>query len=366
MQIMTKRIGAIMLAACMLAVLAFGGAMAWAETSQAGNNSLTVQLSGAAYNDQSVTVDITASDVEYDLYQIASGEKDPRFDTWNYTWDITAFASLKDQADVADSASDWQDVADAAAALVEQNSIPADKQGTGGTAIKELNNGLFLVIPHETLSDKYRYTFVPSIVALPTKEPIEGADPEVVKRDGYDVNYPVIGTAVEYGAWKNEATIYLKFEVVPRYGSLIINKNIQSIAGTMANWKKASFHYHIVSTADSPFEYDNWASVTVTGEGDFQGPPIRHIQAGTIVKVTEVYEGADFTAVGSTESDAVTIIADNEDGTMPQNVAQVYFTNTSDKKIIEGSGIQNEFTWQDGDWQLAATPESGQINEPTA
>ena len=170
---------------------------------------------------------------------------------------------------------------------------------------------------------------------------------------------------MEYGEWKTATTIYLKYEAKPLYGTLLINKNIVSIAGTMANWKKTSFHYHIVSTADSPYEYDNWASVTVTGEGDFQAPPVSHIKADTIVKVTEVYEGASFTAVGDTVSGAVTIVADNEDGTLPDNVAQVYFKNTSDTKIIEGSGIQNEFTWTGKTFEMVATPESGQIPKPT-
>jgi hypothetical protein len=321
-------------------------------------------LSDKAYNDDQTTIDITAGDVKYDLYKIAEGTKDQNYDTWHYdTW-TTAFASLKPST-TPKTASDWQKIADAAAALVEKNKIPADKEGTGGEPLKSLDNGLFLVIPHETKSSMYSYTFLPSIVALPSKDPIPNAAPEKVKHGDYTIDFPVIGTATEYGPWKNEVTIYLKYEIEPLYGSLLINKKILSIEGTMSNWKKTSFHYHIESTANSPYDYDNWASVTVTGEGDFQAPPVRHIKVGTKVKVTEVYEGADFYAVGSTVSEEVTIVADNEDGSLPQNVAQVYFTNTSDTKIIEGSGIQNEFTWTGKEFELVATPESGQINEPT-
>ena len=144
MQIMTKRIGAIMLAACLLVVLAFGSVMAWGEGE--ASNSLTVELSGAAYNDETITPDIEAKDVTYDVYQIASGVKDLNYDTYNYVWDIDNFKELTDRDKAAHTASAWKDIADDAAGIVARDSLNADKTGIGGEELTGLQNGLFLSI----------------------------------------------------------------------------------------------------------------------------------------------------------------------------------------------------------------------------
>jgi len=350
-----------MLAACLLVALAFGGVAAWAaDSGQGGENKLTVHATNST--DEAFIADIAQASVQVDVYQVAAAEKDLKYDTYNYTLE-TPYSSLQDLLDYAldpkNKESNWQDFSDAAAKLLFDGA-----EGVSGTLVKanvpvgealeNLSNGLFMVIPHgagktpakaEDMtadSKEFRYTFQATTVALPSK---------------YDANEDGdISTAYEDGEWVSDYEISLKPTQTPLYGSLVINKTVTNFQGS-----KATFTYHIVSTPESPNKYDNWAAITVTSEGS-TSTTLRHIKGGTIVTVSEIYDGSRFELVSA--NDQVATIVPDVDNEIPANVATVSFTNKGDNRIVDGSGIQNEFTYLDGDWKPKVTPESAETAAP--
>lgn len=338
MQIASKHIATVVAAACLFVALAFGGVAAWGEGS--GENSITANVAESV-NPAAVKV-----------YQIASGAKDAKYDTYNYTFDIEAFAGLESSYDKENmNGSKWQEMADAAAAIVadaiaEGNDISEAGAGTTGTAITGLGDGLFLVIAETTYDPDYKtaYKFNPTIVALPTKAPKTNSDGEVIKDD---YGYPIIETSADYGAWLTDAVITLKHETEPLYGSLVIEKKVDEFD---ANGESATFAFRVVSTADSPYEYDNYAGVTYDGASETASTTLTHIRAGTIVTVTEENAGPRYD--GSGESKTVTIESDEavQNGV---TVVTVPFENARNTTTTGGHGIENHFEYQeDGDWSL--------------
>lgn len=352
-QIARKHIPALLMVACLLVALAFGGMAAWADTDSGlnGENTLTVKLATGAYNetDSQATPDIAEADVTYDIYKIASATKDSSYDTYNYTWDIEEFAALKPGSDAEMDAYAWQVMADNGVTLIDTATDAPDavkKNMQAGETLTGLTDGLYLVVPHNAHSVSYDYSFLPTIVSLPTKNPKGTVE---VPYGGYDIEYPEVGTAFEYGPWITDATINLKYERQLMYGRLIINKTVDKFEGK----EPAVFVFHVTSADDSPFAYDNYAIVSVDASG-VKNAELTHIPAGTKLKVQEVNSGSDYKADNTEAVSCDPILADK----YVENAAyvSVSFSNTfiGDNP---GSGIENKFTTDGKDkWTWTSSP----------
>lgn len=180
MQVVRKHLVALA-AACLLAVLAFGGipvqeALGDWWTPASGGNTLTVNAadSGSEYAD-----DIGNANVMVDVYKIASAEPRASEQTFDYT-PVGAFSSL--QIPASPTAADWELLAEEAAKLATSN---PDFTESTGESISGLDDGLYLVIAHgkdyaalTAESESYKYEFQPMIVALPNTPSFNTADPE--------------------------------------------------------------------------------------------------------------------------------------------------------------------------------------------
>ena len=177
MQTLTKRLGAVMLAAVLLVALACGGVMAWAQDDDAavaGENTLTVNANVEAPG-ETATINVNV-----DVYQIATAAKDPQFDTYHYTFIDPTFSALNESYDEQNmTGAKWQALADEAVKLID-GVTPVAKGEPTGTKISGLSNGLFLVVAADVTGNVYKYSFNPTIVALPTKEPLKDDQGNVV------------------------------------------------------------------------------------------------------------------------------------------------------------------------------------------
>ena len=333
MQMLNKRLRALIVAACLLAALAFGGAVAWAVGSwwTPSGNTLTVEPT----NNAELAEDIAKADVVVDVFQIATATAREDTQAFDYKT-IDAFAGLTVPDDP--KASDWQKLADDAAALVKTT---AEGTSAVSKAIPNLDDGLYLVLAHgrgitdklSAFGEEAEYVFQPAIVALPSK----ASDP-----------HGVIRTDDSYGPWLTDITISLKPEQRPLTGSIKITKSIPGFTGG-----KVTCVFHLVGTTPSGETYDNYAAITCTsGSGE---TTVTHIPAGTKLTVTEEYAGAGLELAAGDSSEKV-IIADSEvSDENPMPVAA--FTNTKAGTIIAGSGIENNFELtEDGDWAWTAKP----------
>jgi len=314
MQVVRKYLAAFA-AACLLAVLAFGGVSAQVARG-AGDNTLTVH---AVAENSDYADDIAGADVVVDVYKVALAEPNSTYVTYDYT-PTGVFKDLTIPADP--DASDWQDLANRAAALVgptAEGTASADETITG------LDDGLYLVLAHgkgnTTLtaeSDLYEYTFQPVLVAVPGTSTYNTADP---------------------AGWDGNVTMSLKPERDWRYGNL---KIVKTVTDFPSDGEPATFVFHITGTRPDDKPYENYASVYFDG-GTSHETTVTHIPVGTDVTVTEEYSGARYELVSS-DDETKTIVADSD--------IQFSFTNKSNGSHTGGHGIENNFKLDkiDGGW----------------
>lgn len=350
MQIANKRLGAVLLAACLLVALAFGGISAYAVVAGTGNNTLTVSATNNAEDD------IASANVTVDVYKIATATQNGS--TYDYAFDVAPFTGLsKGYAPSSMTGAKWQDLANQAAELVGDASASATAV-PAGEDITGLEDGLYLVVAPKAHTASYEYTFNPTIVPLPTKEPLkDDAGNPILDEDGY----PIIATSQEYGDWITSAAITLKSSREPLTGSLRITKTVESSTG-----EPATCTFKVESTSESPVEYSNVSSITFAESGTFE-TLVTGIPAGTIVSVTETYPGAGYKYV-SGDTSAKTIVADVlvEEGT--ETIPSAAFENEPDGNPNEGWGIENKFELSktgdgdtDWDWVWTQVPAASKV-----
>ena len=339
MQMLTKRLSAVVLMACLLAALAFGGT-AWAAGSwwTGDNNTLTVEST----NNPDLVDDLAKANVVVDVIKVASATARDDHETFDYEF-IGDYSGLSLPADP--KASDWRKLAEDAAAIAKTTE---DGTAAAGAPITKLEDGLYLVLGHgkgitdglHAYSDLYKYTFEPAIVALPSKEPDD---------DG------VIRTDDDYGPWLDTITVSLKSDRELAYGSIKITKTVIDFWGD----EEATFAYHLQGTTPSGDEYDNYASITWP---DQKETIVTHIPAGTVLTVTEIDPGPRYQLVSGDTSEKI-IIADaaiSENNPMPEAA----FVNKPNGSGKGGHGIENNFKLEpkpgEGesawDWTWTATP----------
>lgn len=357
-----KRLGAALLAACLLVALAFGGVSAYAANAGTGPNTLTVNVQSDSGGDVA-KADAVNADVVVNVYRIGSAEYISSYDTYDYAFDVDPFTGLKSLYTPASmTGAKWQELANEAAKLVKK-ATPVASNVAVGEEITGLENGLYLVVAPTAFSNYYEYTFNPTIVSLPTKEPLKDSSGQPIKdADGY----PIVASSQQYGGWINKAEIQLKPEPEPLYGSLLIDKQVQKVSG---NVEPATFVFHVTGKTLEGEDFERYGSVYYTG-GPSAPTTITHIPAGSVVTVSESYEGARYKLVKG-DDEPKTIVAERiveaEGSSTP--MAKAVFVNEPDGTTESGHGIENNFRLDkegDGeqawDWRWTAIPEDSKAN----
>lgn len=235
----------------------------------------------------------------------------------------------------------WEDTADKAAAIVEENPgfIPdaavtltplEDGSGILGTA-RELRPGMYLVILEDAQSPVFTYRFRPFLVAVPGNLYWESQDESM-------------------DAWIYDVSAALKPEWERRTGKLIIRKTVKRYADMDGS---ADFVFLVESRdEDGKILYSNVVAIRHQDAGT-QEAVLTDVPAGLTVTVTEVYSGASYTLV-SEPSQSVTVTT-QDTGEDPATVA---FVNTWNGKLTQDTAAVNRFTYTQDEqawvWQTRA------------
>ena len=244
------------------------------------------------------------------------------------------FESLTfDEIDDKTTAEMWEEKANAAVALVKEATATVLVQDGKGTATG-LETGMYLVVPEETKSDDYAYTFKPYLVSLPSH---------------YD------------DIWRYNLTgdyaVGLKPEATDLYGDLVITKELTTYNATVGG---ATFVFQVEATKDysaiggeEKVVYSDVVMLEFDAAGQ-QSITIDNLPAGAEVTVTEVYSGGSYEATEGSEF-TVTIIAD-EVVSEETLVATVTFTNEYNGNLNGGSGVINHFEKEGNGWGWTKVP----------
>lgn len=362
-----KRLSALILATCLLAALVCGGVAAWAVGGWPEGDSNENTLTVTAAHEDAYVADLVSANLVVDVYQVAKASPDEGSVTYDY--ELTGpFAELSLGDESSWNIDVWSKFAADAAKLVTADMEPMQVAADGATPLELPGDGLYLVLPHaEGVSPDYGADVLASLV-------VRGA----VRDDGSQYDYafaPSIvaapnaadesGAATTAGVWTRDVRIVLKPTKKPCYGSLVINKTVLN-SGDYAV-RPTSFAFTIEGTQPDGKKYENVASIYYNG-GTPEPAVLKHIQAGTVVTVTEVaLNEAAWHPVGDTVATA-TIVADTQ---TELGGAKVSFTN--EYVPTQGFAIQNTFELQstdegEGDWDwewIQVTPDGVRTDPPT-
>ncbi len=193
------------------------------------------------------------------------------------------------------------------------------------TLTQDIDRGLYLFVPQKADDDNYNYTFKYSIISVPTSEAITATK---VDENG---NVVAVGTGNE--AWTYNVKVLLKPEATPKYGSLIIKKNLVTYDKSQ---NTSNFTYKVTAKNDAGtivFSNVYMFDFNAAENKEFE---VKDIPAGTTVTVTEEYTGASYTA-DKAEVTGLEIKA----GEKPP-VAE--FSNDYDKRLeVGGIAVENHF-----------------------
>ncbi len=307
--------------------------------------SLTVQP-----GNEDLAADLEKAKVVVDLYQVAKAEPVSGYDTYTYAF-ADAYKSLEEIYQQDSNNADWMAIAQGAAKIALEGATPAVTGAAVGQPIEGLQCGLYLVIARgDGLEDytttvtaedgteriatianspTYKYTYMPDLVSLPSKEAEDGE----------------INTAGP-GEWLYAMDVTLKPSQEIRHGSLEIVKTLQSYETR----DPATFVFDVEAVLDGSVVYSNVVSLSFTEAGQ-KSTLLEGIPVGAEVTVKEVYSGASYTVV-SADTQTATIVA-NE-------VASVAFTNDYDDRHGGGGAVVNHFAnSEDEGWGWTPIPDSG-------
>lgn len=191
------------------------------------------------------------------------------------------------------------------------------------SAVSAMDKGLYLFVPQPTYDDIYDYTFKYSLVSVPTSKYITATK--------VDESGNIVSDDTASDAWEYNVDIILKPEATPRYGSLQINKTLNTFNESLG---KASFVFEVEATRDNKTVFSNVYSMDFES-ANTESVLVEHIPAGSTVTVKEVYSGASYTL--ASDSEITKAIVANDTVTAD-------FTNDYDNRLIEGGiGIENHF-----------------------
>lgn len=339
------RFGVLAMVAGLLVALALGsvaaqalGDMGFVQRGEtlAGKNTLTVSIASNE-NNKSYADDLAKANTVLDVYKVADGPAEDAYGTTGAFQLVSPYAS-EDNTRMMNEAlsgmSDWEKLAESLAGQV--TNLHAEGSMNVGASLSNLENGLYLVLPHGTdttkelksHSDYYTYAFSPILVCLPSPKPNANG-------------VRILTNTMTEESLEREITVTLKSRRIVRYGALQITKDV-----TEPSTEDATFVFHITGTTPAGDAYDNYASVTLKAGEKVGTTEVTHVPAGTQVTVVEDYAAGRYdlgtVTVGSQGN---TIIADS--------TITFSCTNTPTTKTFGGHGIQNNFEYnknENGDW----------------
>ena len=282
--------------------------------------SLTLTVpSDSVYRTDSNAPDITAK-----LYRIASVSESRHFTMLDSSYGVDIEALSQDEN------ADWEAAA-ATAASNTDGKTPAKEavidHTTGEGVASGLETGMYLVMMDTLSSTQYEYSFTPYLISLPNNLYYSSQRPEDDE-------------------WLYDAESLVKIGAEPRLGNLEIIKDLTEYNSSLG---PATFVFTIEGEKGTD-RYSNVVSMTFTEAGR-QSLIVENIPAGMIVTVTEVYPGSSY-ELTTAQSQTATIVANGVDVT----IASVAFANTYNDGNNGGYGVENQFTYEDGEWQWNQKP----------
>lgn len=265
-------------------------------------------------------------EIPVDVYKVADITEEAVYDTTNYT----DFADLElEKVSSTTTAEEWAKMAEKAMETVENKGIkPTEKvkvtKPEGATkstgVIRDLETGMYLVQAETVQSNEYTYDFTPYLVSLPNN---------YYSKENSD------------DTWVYDVTTGMKPQQTQRYGDLEIVKDLTEYNASL---KDALFVFQVEGTRNGKQVYSDVVSIKFNQAGE-KSVLVKHLPAGTVVTVKEVYAGGSYSNTSGETQEAV-IAAEG----VTDNPASVSFTNTYNGKLIPGTGIVNHFENKDGEW----------------
>lgn len=265
-------------------------------------------------------------EIPVDVYKVADITEEAVYDTTNYT----DFADLElEKVSSTTTAEEWAKMAEKAMETVENKGIkPTEKvkvtkpEGTTKSTgvIRDLETGMYLVQAETVQSNEYTYDFTPYLVSLPNN---------YYSKENSD------------DTWVYDVTTGMKPQQTQRYGDLEIVKDLTEYNASL---KDALFVFQVEGTRHNKQVYSDVVSIKFNQAGE-KSVLVKHLPAGTVVTVKEVYAGGSYSNTSGDTQEAVIAAEGSTD-----NPASVSFTNTYNGKLIPGTGIVNHFENKDGEW----------------
>lgn len=265
-------------------------------------------------------------EIPVDVYKVADITEEAVYDTTNYT----DFAKLGlEKVSSTTTAEEWAQMAEMAMETVENKGIkPTEKvkvtKPEGATkstgVITDLETGMYLVQAETVQSNEYTYDFTPYLVSLPNN---------YYSKENSD------------DTWVYDVTTGMKPQQTQRYGDLEIVKDLTEYNASL---KDALFVFQVEGTRHNKQVYSDVVSIKFNQAGE-KSVLVKHLPAGTVVTVKEVYAGGSYSNTSGDTQEAVIAAEGSTD-----NPASVSFTNTYNGKLIPGTGIVNHFENKDGEW----------------
>ena len=331
--------------------------------------SLEVHPSGGGSTSSFEDSDIDDANVVIDLYKVADAEQVDGYDTYKFT-SKDPYKVLFNESEISIDNKDitndtWRQLGQEAAEIALGTKggtpqVPEPKGSDMNTQIPTadsgvtLTPGLYLVIARGSdiaddnyiksldndkivtiaRSKKYEYTFEPELVALPTKDDVDGT----------------INTA-NPGEWKYDSEIYLKAERTERRASLEIVKTLDRYETK----DPVTFIFQVEGKLPGTNEvYSNVIPMVFTAAGTQKSDPIENLPVGMEMTVTEIYGGDNYKlTTSSTDPDPLVIAADK--------IVQAKFENDYDDTFKGGGSIINKFSYDAtrGSWYMEGTDDEG-------
>lgn len=276
--------------------------------------------------DDTEFAELRSLEIPVDVYKVADITEEAVYDTAKYT----DFADLGlEKVSSTTTAEEWAQMAEKAMKTVEDKKIaPTEKvkvtkpegaaESTG--VINDLETGMYLVQAETVQTSEYTYDFTPYLVSLPNNY--------------YSKEKPD-------DTWVYDVTTGMKPQQTQRYGDLEIVKNLTEYNASL---KDALFVFQVEGTRNGKQVYSDVVSIKFNQAGE-KSVLVKHLPAGTVVTVKEVYAGGSYSNTSGETQEAV-IVAEGVTG----NPASVSFTNTYNGKLIPGTGIVNHFEKKNGEW----------------
>lgn len=324
----------------------------------AGPCSLTVRPCDPS--NEEMTKELLGKGLVFDLYKVAGMQASQPAGSYAFTADPD-FPDVKIGEDITNAG--WQQIAQSAAdkifrkdgQILERPNLQPDVSGQeiGGKA-EGLEEGIYLIIAHEkdakpqdyvTLNEagklvtRFRgeddlYTFMPELVAVPTKEAVDG----VIRTDNP-------------GEWIKDVTVNLKPGVNDALGSIRITKRLLSYEGS----ERVTFVFQVRAERDGKQVYDRVASIDFSGPGT-QTIQLNDLPVGSKVTVEEIYSGASCTLKERIDPSDPTVNVEAP--------IEFVFVNDFDKPN-QGHGLLNRFVYVKGEgessghWELIRSEAEG-------